>query len=121
MQPAQQQPDYRQYLSLIIRKKEWFVVISLLIMTAAIFVSYLLPRKYEATSTVFIEKNVISELVKGITISPSIEDTIKVLTYSVTSRSLLTKVVDTLDMNMVKGNAQSTEALVKSLQKRVNV
>lgn len=121
MQPAQQQPDYRQYLSLIIRKKEWFVVISLLIMTAAIFVSYLLPRKYEATSTVFIEKNVISELVKGITISPSMEDTIKVLTYSVTSRTLLTKVVDTLDMNMAKGNAQSTEALVKSLQKRVNV
>ena len=50
-------------------------------MSAAIFSNYVLPRKYEAKSTVYIEKNVISESVKGITVTPSMEDTIKVLTY----------------------------------------
>jgi polysaccharide chain length determinant protein (PEP-CTERM system associated) len=116
-----QQPDYKQYLNLIVRKKEWFVGISLLIMTLAILISFILPRKYQATSTVFIEKNVISELVKGITISPSIDDTIKVLTYAITSRTLLTKVVDTLEMNVMHGKQVNTEALIKGLQRRVNV
>jgi polysaccharide chain length determinant protein (PEP-CTERM system associated) len=116
-----QQPDYTQYLNLIVRKKEWFVGISLLIMTLAILISFILPRKYAATSTVFIEKNVISELVKGITISPSIDDTIKVLTYAITSRTLLTRVVDTLEMNMVRGERANMEELIKDLQKRVNI
>lgn len=115
------QPDYKQYLQLIIRKKEWFVAISLLIATLAIIVSFVLPRKYQAASTVFIEKNVISELVKGITVSPSMEDTIKVLTYAITSRTLLTKVVDNLEMNLSHGKKVNNEELIKDLQKRIDV
>jgi polysaccharide chain length determinant protein (PEP-CTERM system associated) len=116
-----QQPDYKQYLNLIVRKKEWFVGISLLIMTLAIMISFILPRKYQASSTIFIEKNVISELVKGITVSPSMEDTIKVLTYAITSRTLLTKVVDNLEMNLQHGSKASNDEIVKDLQKRIEV
>lgn len=116
-----QQPDYRQYLQLIIRKKEWFIAISLLIMTLAIVVSFLLPRKYKAVSTVFIEKNVISELVKGITATPSMEDTIKVLTYAITSRTLLTKVVDSLDTVPAAVRKAGAESYIKDLQKRIDV
>lgn len=113
-------PDYKQYLQLIARKKQLFGVLSLLIMTLAVLISFLLPRKYQAVSTVFIEKNVISELVKGITISPSMEDTIKVLTYAITSRTLLTKVVDS--MASTPGSTQAdTEGLIKSLQSRIDV
>ncbi len=120
MQTAQK-IDYRQYLNLIIRKKEWFIAISLLIATAAILVSFILPRKYQATSTVFIEKNIISELVKGITATPSMDDTIKVLTYAITSRTLLTKVVDNLEMNASSDKKANIEELIKSIQKRINV
>ena len=112
--------DYKKYLQLVLRRKELFVGIALLLMTAAFVASYWLPRKFEATSTVFIEKNVISELVKGITVTPSMEDTINVLTYAITSRTLLTKVVDSLDMNLVKNEGQ-TEALIKKLQSETHV
>jgi polysaccharide chain length determinant protein (PEP-CTERM system associated) len=115
------QPDYKQYLQLIIRKKEWFIGISLLIVTLAIITSFVLPRKYQATSTVFIEKNIISELVKGITATPSMDDTIKVLTYAITSRTLLTKVVDNLEINATRDKKGDMEALIKSLQSRINV
>lgn len=115
------QTDYTQYLHLIIRKKEWFIAISLLVMTVAILASFLLPRKYQAVSTVFIEKNVISELVKGITATPSMDDTIKVLTYAITSRTLLTKVVDSLEVVPAGARKTGTEELVKDLQKRVDV
>ena len=118
MQPSK--TDYKKYLYLIRRRKELFIVLALLIMTAVFAFSYLLPRKYESTSTVFIEKNVISELVKGITVTPSMEDTINVLTYAITSRSLLTKVVDSMDMNLAKNEIES-EALIKKLQKNTKV
>lgn len=115
------QTDYKQYLQLIIRKKVWFVAISLLIITLAILISFILPRQYKAVSTVFIEKNVISELVKGITVSPSMEDTIKVLTYAITSRTLLSKVVDSLEANPAGARKGDQEALIKSLQSRIDV
>lgn len=115
------QTDYKQYLHLIIRKKEWFIAISLAIFLISILISFLMPRKYEAVSTVFIEKNVIAELVKGITATPSMDDTIKVLTYAITSRTLLTKVVDSLDTVPAGVRKSVTEEFIKNLQKRVQV
>ena len=113
--------DYKKYLQLLIRRKVLFVTLALLIMTAGIVVSFVLPKKYEAKSTVFIEKNVISELVKGITVSPSMEDTIKVLTYAITSRTLLTKAADNIDMNLSGKTNIDNEEFVKELQKNIDV
>ncbi|GFE60811.1 XrtA system polysaccharide chain length determinant [Geobacter sp. AOG2] len=113
--------DYKKYLQLLIRRKELFVVLALLIMTAGIILSFVLPKKYEAKSTVFIEKNVISELVKGITVTPSMEDTIKVLTYAITSRTLLSKAADTIDMNLAPNIRIDNEELVKKLQKNIDI
>lgn len=112
--------DYKKYLQLVVRRKELFIAVALLIMTFAIIVSYILPKKYEASSTVFIEKNVISELVRGITVTPSMEDTIRVLTYAITSRTILTKVADSLDMNISKP-AKNVDELIKDLQKKTVV
>ncbi|WP_224981898.1 XrtA system polysaccharide chain length determinant [Geomonas agri] len=113
-----QESEYKKYLQLIARRKEFFVVGALVIMTVVFLVSYLLPRKYESSSTVFIEKNVISDLVKGLTVTPSMDDTINVLTYAITSRTLLTRVVDSLDMNLGK---KGNEELIKDLQKNLTV
>ena len=113
-----QESEYKKYLQLVIRRKELFVVVALVVMTIVFLVSYLLPRKYESSSTVFIEKNVISELVKGITVSPSMEDTINVLTYAITSRTLLNKVVENLDMSLGK---EVNDDLVKQLQGNISV
>jgi succinoglycan biosynthesis transport protein ExoP len=113
--------DYKKYLQLIISRKELFLSLALLIMTVGIIISYVLPRKYQASSTVFIEKNVISELVKGIAATPSMDDTINVLTYAITSRTLLTKVADSLDMDVSRGNNTDMEAVIKKLQKNTTV
>lgn len=113
--------EYKKYLQLLVRHKELFVVLALLCMTVVIAISYLLPRKYVASSTVFIERNVISELVRGITATPSMEDTIHVLTYAITSRTLLTKVADSLDMDVSKGKQVDMDELIKHLQKNTTV
>jgi succinoglycan biosynthesis transport protein ExoP len=106
--------DYKRYLALIKRDKKLCIVIALAIMTLITAASYLIPNKYEAKSTVFIEKSVISELLKGLTFTPSADDKIKVLTYALNSRTLITKIIDELDLK--KGGDAELENQIKSLQ-----
>ena len=114
--------NYKQYLSLVKKWKLQAVIAALLVMTGAVVASYLLPEKYEAQSTVFIEKNVIGELVKGIAITPSREDTIKVIKYAITSRTLLLKVVNDLDLAVTRAKTDAAqEELIRTLQKNIDV
>ena len=111
--------DYSKYLALIKRNKRVCIVVALAIMTVVTAISYALPNKYEAKSTVFIEKSVIAELVKGLAFTPSVEDKIKVLTYAMNSRTLISKVIDELDLK--KGGEAEQEKLIQSLQENTQI
>lgn len=113
--------DYRKYLQLIIKRRYLFVVTAIAVMACVTITSYLLPERYRASSTVFIEKSVISELVKGIAVTPSIEDKIRVLAYAIRSRALLTKVFDDLDMNVDKQSPAQQEKLLRDVQKNTDI
>lgn len=111
--------DYKRYLLLVKRDKKLCILVALIIMTLVTAATYLIPNKYEAKSTVFVEKSVISELLKGLTFTPSTEDKIKVLTYALNSRTLITKIIDELDMK--KGGEAELEKLIKSLQDNTQI
>ncbi len=113
--------DVKKYVSMIKGRKRIFILTAFVIMTIGVAISYLLPREYEAKSIVFIEKSVIAELIKGIAVTPSIEDKIKVLNYAITSRTLLVKVIDELDMNVKKGGEQALEEVLKDIRKNLQV
>jgi polysaccharide chain length determinant protein (PEP-CTERM system associated) len=113
--------DYKIYLDLIAKHKRLFAVIALSIMTGAVILSYILPKKYEAKSTVFVEKSIISDLVKGIAVTPSIEDKLKVLTYAMSSRTLILKVSDELDLNVKKRKDSDIEKMVAEFQKNLDI
>lgn len=113
--------DYKKYLYLIEKRKFHFLITALTIMSLAVLLCYVLPKKYEAKSTVFIEKSVIADLVKGIAVAPSIEDKVKVLLYAMNSRTLITKVINDLDMNLKKENAAQMERLITEIQKNTDI
>lgn len=113
--------DYKKYLQLINKKKYLFVILALVIMTGVVVTSYLLPERYEARCTVFIEKSVISELVKGIAITPSFEEKLKVLAYTLKSRTLLLKVFNDLDLNVNKQNNGQLEKMVWEFQQKTDI
>ncbi len=116
---ASNDTDYKRYLALAMRNKKLCIITALVIMTVVTIASYVIPNKYEAKSTVFVEKSVISELLKGLTFTPSAEDKIKVLTYALNSRTLITKVIDELDMK--KGGDAELERLIKNLQDHTQI
>jgi len=104
--------DYKNYLNLLKNNKKLCIIPALAIMTIITAISYLLPNKYEAKSTVFIEKSVISELLKGLTFTPSADDKIKVLSYALNSRTLIAKVLDELDIKK-SSEAEQEKQIVK--------
>lgn len=113
--------DYKKYLQLIIKKKYLFVSLALIIMAGVVIASYMLPERYEAKSTVFIEKSVISELVKGIAITPSFDEKLRVLAYTLKSRTLLLKVFNDLDLNINKQNNGQLEKMVSEFQEKTDI
>jgi polysaccharide chain length determinant protein (PEP-CTERM system associated) len=116
---ASSELDYKKYLSLFKRDQKLCIIVALLIMTLITIVCYLLPNKYEATSTVFIEKSVIAELIKGLAVTPTVEDKIKALTYVMNSRTLITKVID--ELNFKAASEAEQEKLIKKLQDNTQI
>lgn len=108
--------DIRRYIRLVFARKGLFALVAFVVMTTAVAGSYSLPKVYEAKSTVFIEKNVINDLVQGIAITPSLEAKIKVLTVAMLSRTLLLEVVRELDMDLGFASEQGREEFIKALQ-----
>jgi len=108
--------DYKKYLQMIYKKKVLFIITALSVMVIAVIISFKLPRIYEAKSTIFIEKNVISDLVSGMALNPSVENEIRFLNASMTSRSLLMKVFDDLNMKVDRQNPASMEGLINSFK-----
>jgi polysaccharide chain length determinant protein (PEP-CTERM system associated) len=113
--------DYKKYLKLVSKKKYLFVILALALMAGVVIISYLLPERYEAKSTVFIEKSVISELVKGIAVTPSFDDKLKVLAYTLKSRTLLLKVFDDLGLNADKESNAQLEKMIREFQEKTDI
>lgn len=110
-----------RYARVLLRRKRLLVLMILLVMTLGVALSYLLPKKYEAESTVFIEQSVISDLVKGIAISPSMDAKISLLTVSMLSRETLIKVLRILDKDLHLDSDAQREAYLESLRKRISI
>ncbi|MDY0228407.1 MAG: Wzz/FepE/Etk N-terminal domain-containing protein, partial [Desulfomicrobium apsheronum] len=111
--------ELERYVRLLLRRKRLLVLVTLLIMTLGVVTSYLLPKKFEAQSTVFIEQSVISDLVKGIAITPSMEAKIKVLSVSMLSRENMTKVLRNLDKDVGLTSDAQREAYLEELRERI--
>ncbi len=113
--------DPKRILKLLYRKKTLFFLCTALVTTAIIVASYLLPKTYEAKTVFFMERNVLNELIKGVTVTSSFEEKIKALSIVMKSRSMILKVLNELNI-VAKGNVPGElEPLIKNFQDRTKV
>lgn len=110
-----------RYLQMVSERRTLFVISAFVATIVLISGSYLLPKKYSADSTVFIEKSVINHLVKGLAITPDMDDQLRVLKYALLSRGLITRVLKELDMDTIHTDEKSLQSLVSNLQKRTRI
>ncbi len=114
--------DFKRYLNIIYKKRYVFLISAASIITLSVALSFILPKSYEAKSTVFIERNVINSLVKDIAVTPSIEARLKVLSYAMQSRNILLKVLDTLGVDEKRaGGKDGVEKLITELQRNTTI
>ena len=110
-----------RYLSALYRYRVIFVAVFLIFMTGVGIYSFTMPKVYSADTTVFIESNVIDSLVKGIAISPSIDDRIRVLRYALLSRDLVTKTLEELNSDIFTKSEGEQQAYISKLIERTNL
>lgn len=113
--------EIQKYLKILLKRKYLFIATSLLIMSVIAWGSFFLPRQYEAKSTVFIEQNVIRDMVRGLTITPSVEDKIRVLKYAMLSREFILKVLRSLDLDSKTKNDTQLEAMIRNFQQKTDI
>jgi uncharacterized protein involved in exopolysaccharide biosynthesis len=104
--------DIGRYLRLIYKKRVLFALSAMAVTAAVVIIGYLIPKEYEAKSTIVIERNFLNDLIKNITITPSFEEKVKALSTIMISRGLVLKVMGDLDLDMRKtptnrGSAQN--------------
>lgn len=87
----------------------------------AVIISYTLPKRYQAMSTVSVEQNVVSDLVKGIAVTPSVDTKLRLLNVYLLSRNVLLKVASTLDMDLEHTTPAGQEELIRKLRGRVTI
>ncbi|NOQ42791.1 MAG: chain length-determining protein, partial [Desulfuromusa sp.] len=110
-----------QYLYAAYRYKYLFVIVSLTVMTAIGAYSFYLPKKYKADTTVFIESNVIDELVRGIAITPNIEDKVRVLQFAILSRDMIMKTLVSLDSEIFTKSTAAQQGYISNLVDRTRI
>jgi len=119
------QPDgidnIKRHLQLVHKKKHLFAITAFLIISAVIVWGYSLPKVYEAKATVFVERNIMKDLFRGITESPSLEERLKFISYTMKSRNLLRKVIDDLGVEVNREKPEETEALINRLAGKTDI
>lgn len=113
--------ELQKYVKVLVRRKFLFILLSLCIMSVIVWGSYFLPKKYEASSMIFIEGNVIKSLVGNIAISPSMSDRIRVLRYAILSRGLIAKVLRDLDIDTRVKTDKALEEKISDYQNRTKI
>lgn len=111
----------KNYLHILYTRRYLFLGLSVTIALAIVISSYFIPKKYEAKSTVFVEKNVIDTLMKGLTVTSSMTDRIRVLRYHMVSRDMILRVLKKLDADIKTSTPEQLEALITSCQNRINI
>lgn len=110
------------YLRALYRYRYLAGGVALVVMTIIGGYSFTIPKKYSADSTVFIERNVIDNLVRGIAVSPDINDRIRVMRYAILSRDLVTKALEEIGSDIfTKTEAEQQEYITNLIDNRINL
>lgn len=114
-------PEFFKFVHQLYKRRYVFLLVASLVMLFAVIGSYFLPKKYRADSTVFVEENMIKNLVKGMAITTEMSDRIKVIRYTLLSRGLINQVLKDIDVDLSIKNERQLQDLISGLQERTKI
>ena len=122
MQDKAQPFEIKRYWAVVLKRKYIALIVALAVISLFTWGSFFLPKTYEASSTVFIERSsIIDPLIKGVGIPSSMEDRLRNLRDSITSRNIVERVVKKLDLGVETKNTGQSESLIESIRKNLDI
>lgn len=121
MIPAQ--VTIRDIITIFKRRKLLFILPIVLITTISFIGSYFLPKLYEVTSVILYQRNDVATPLLGFEFSTNIstEDRIRMYREILSSRSVLEKLIDSLDWRKDIKNEEQLQTLFASITKRTEI
>ena len=122
MQENAQPFDIKRYLAIILRRKYLALSVGLAALSILTWGSFVLPKAYEASSTVFVEKSsMINPLIQGLGISSNMEERLRTIKDSITSRNILERVIKKLGLDAKAKNPAQYEGLIEDVRKNLDI
>ncbi|MDX9715179.1 MAG: GNVR domain-containing protein [Dissulfurispiraceae bacterium] len=114
--------DIKQYLMMIKKHRYLSLVVFLIVMSGFSWAGYFLPNKYEASSTVFVQRSsVIDPLIKGVGIAGSLDDRLRNLRDRLVSRNIIERVIKKLDLDIYARTPERYEMLIEDMRKALSI
>ncbi|MDA8101118.1 MAG: hypothetical protein M0042_15985 [Nitrospiraceae bacterium] len=114
---TQQDLDFKKYLAIIFERRRLFAAVLIVVTSLVVAAGYVLPKSYEAKSTVLIERSRMSEFIKNVAVATPIEERIKAVEVVMKSRPLILLVINDLKLAPANATESQVEALVQRLQR----
>ena len=112
--------DLKRYLALLQRRR--YIALSIGILVVSIFTwgSFILPKVYQASATVSIERSsVLNPLMQGVGVSNPMEDKLKNIKNELMSRHIIEKTLDKLGIQIT--DPRKIDAYIFNLQNKLDI
>ncbi|HTK82636.1 MAG TPA: Wzz/FepE/Etk N-terminal domain-containing protein [Bacteroidota bacterium] len=108
-------------MNVLRRRKKYLLVPFLIVVIASILGAFLLPRQYESSTTILVQRDEILNPLVNFTMAVSMasEDRIRTFNEIVFSKSAIQMVIDTLQLDRDIKTAVGKEDLVKQIKKNI--
>jgi polysaccharide biosynthesis transport protein len=114
--------DIKNYWAIILKRKYLALTVALSVISLFTWGSFFLPKTYEASSTVFIERSsIIDPLLKGVGVSSSMEEGLRNIRDGITSRNIIEKVVKKLGLDAKAKSPGQSESMIENIRKNLDI
>lgn len=114
--------EIKRYWGLILRRRYIALSVALAVLSACTVAGFILPKIYEASSTIFIQRStLINPLMQGVGVAGNVEEGLRTLKDSITSRNVISRVIKRLNIDAGDTKSPKHEALVESIKKGISV
>jgi succinoglycan biosynthesis transport protein ExoP len=117
----QTDPNLRQHLAILRRRKHWFLGAALLLLLAGVALAFGLPPVYRSQSTILIEQQEIPQDLVRSTITSFADQRVQVISQRVMTRSNLLDIIRKFNLYPEDQGREPSEVLVESMHADINM
>jgi len=113
--------EIEKYKEITLRRRWWIIIPFLLSILIGIGLSLKLPKVYQASTLILVQRQRVPTSYVREIISIDLEDRIRTITQQITSRTNLEKIINAFNLYNKSGSHMFMEDKIESLRKRIKV